>query len=329
MVILLIHITSDSMEASLTRGGEIFFSRTLALHSDLKGFISDSHSKLSETKEKIGEVVVILGSPFFSAHIRIIEESHDKPIKIDANLLQKLIVNTDTGFEIENEILYSKINGYPVRNIVGKDASEIQLTVYQSKTQPEIIDELKNFIIQISKKISFHTFPYVAFRALSSLQEDPKPFILVEIGRASSTFSLINGESFIESSAIDKGIDHLIKSVMQRLNVDEKVAISLFAMKKDNTLDDKNKERLDQAIDGAMKEWNIDLFSALHKLSNGRTIPTEICLIASSEWSEIFKNTLSNNDYSRFSYDDKGGEVKVTDFTSSHIDVVFIDKHLI
>lgn len=354
MIVLLAHLTSESLELALVRKNSdpkkdikphVFLTRSLPLHADMRSYLKDAHERLASTKEAIDSAFCVLGSAFFKSETKRISKTFSVPTRIDENLLKKITATDEKGTEIENEILSSKANGYSVKTLIGKEVSDIEIVNYQSADTNDSLKELKENIIPISRDISFHTPPYIFLKILSGLHQDASPFLIINIERTVSNFSFINAELYIETVTVQSGISDIIRKVMVEFNSDEEVSLSLLKMMNEGSLDEKNKLAIEKVIQEGANSWASEMKQAFRQLGNGYALPSTMYLFAPQEWLNIFRNELKNNDYSSFTSYEGQAEMRISDledkasdvsFESAPehrsvllADVLFIDKYLI
>ena len=295
MIVLLVHFTSSSLEATLVRLNknskpQAFFSQTFALHENLKSFGSEANKKLSATKEKIEKIFCIFNPPFFQSTTKIVSNTEKEPIKIDDNYIRKLIGPLNQTFEIENEIIHISLNGYPISNPEGKIAKSIELMIYQSFTSKETIQEIRENVLPIFRKMIFHTFPYVIFKVLTFLKPHQDSFFVINLEKNYSSLIAFQRGLYFQRENIETGYENFQKRIEEVLSVDRTASTSLLKMYVEDSLDQNTKEKIQAALKPFFEEWYKKINENILKISQSIQFSSNFYLIAPDHWFSLVEN---------------------------------------
>jgi hypothetical protein len=244
MNVFIVHLNSTSIDTSIARIGkndnlELFFSRSSASKEGFRKIVQETHQELARLKEKVQKILCVVGGSFASGETRIISYDNKVPFMVSKEIVSKLLTENSAKKvnEIEKEIIHTKLNGYDTPSPFGKEATTVELTLFRSTMTMEIMNDIIEDLRPISRNIFFHTFPYIAFKTLSSVRNSSAPYILIEIENSLTTFSLIKENSFLEVVTFPTGVQFILDSLKEDMNVDEKVATSFLKMKAENILE--------------------------------------------------------------------------------------------
>lgn len=267
---------------------------------------------------KRSEILICLNLPFYSAETRIIKIARKNPFLIEKKFIDGLLKEEIMIFErgralrrklqkkefelIEKEIMGSLLNGYPVKNISGKKVSEVELFLYFSAGQKNIIDEFKEEAekIQPRLKISFHTSPFIIYKALNSIIEEKKNLLIFKLGKEISEILLIGEGHVKEMVNFAKGENFFGRRTAFRLNLPPEEGQDIANNYLQEKLNPEYNEKIKETMENAFKEFENDLKDSALMLGKEYFLPYYVLILSSRAFFPRIKNILENESFKNY-----------------------------
>lgn len=271
---------------------------------------------------KRSEILICFNLPFYSAETRTIKIARKNPFLIDKKFVDSLLkeeVAIFTGkkdFEpIEKKIIGSLLNGYPVKNINDKKVSEAELFLYFSAGLKNIMDELKEETekIQPRLKISFHTSPFIIYKALNSMIDEKKNLLIFKLGKEISEILLIGDGRIKEMVNFAKGENFLGRRAAFRLNLSPEEGQNIVNNYLQKKLNPEYNEKIKETMENAFKEFESDLKDSIFMLGKEYFLPHYILVLSSRAFFPEIKNILENESFKDYTILKKSLEPELLD----------------
>src|SRR3989344_8261861 len=137
---------------------------------------------------KIDEVLCVFSSPWFSSKTKIITVTREKPFELRNDFFSKIIEEEEKNFNdgknkngrlIEHEVIKAELNGYYVKNPIGKNARSVKSHIYLSVGVEKAMEMARREIekVFIHTPLRFATSSLVAFKVLSDIIKNKEGYL--------------------------------------------------------------------------------------------------------------------------------------------------------
>lgn len=302
-----------------------------ALDSALKNIQKDGLPHLNFTGLKnygIRNAFYILSSPWCVSQTRIIKIKKDKPFEISIDSIESVISGEENKFLsddsaegskiIEKKIIEAKLNGYKMAEIYGKKTKDAELSLFMTSAPEYLIKELKDTARRYFnfRSSHFHSFALSSFSAIRDIYSDKDNFIYLDVHGELTDLSIIKDNVFVESVSFPAGKNFFIRHISEKLRVSASEAYSLINLHASGKCDQATSQKVETAIDAALKDWLDDFHSVLTSLSLNMYVPRTIFMIVSDEFSVFLAKKLKEEKFSQFSMTEEPFDVIVLDSKS-------------
>jgi hypothetical protein len=332
MIVLLLHVRSENLDVSLVRLNkehktDVFLIRQIPLHGNIRSYIDEASILLAKTKEKIEKIFCVLNSPFFTSSTKVLSHKEKNIFKVTNNLIQTITAGDEKEL-IEREVLHINVNGYSTSNAIGKEANELEIVIYESIAHKEVLRELEENIINTSKRVQFHTFPFIAHKFNLEKLKNNNPFLLIQVEKDITTLTKVASNSSVESSNIDIGYSNIFSEIKRVLSVDENVAISILKMIKEGVVEQSLKEKIIPILLDESSRWGSEILKSIDILSLGLPVKQDLYIEATHLWIDFFIQEMKRRDKEPLDYKELISEINFENIPeypfSTLINVLFI-----
>lgn len=269
------------------------------------------------------EVLCVFSSPWYVSRISAITISKEKPFEIDEKFLngivneqeQKIIEahsaakgrvkKTSAKIKeifIEHEIMQAELNGYAVKNPLGKKTKTLKVRVYLSLGTEKVMEEIKD---KISKhfghlKIRFRTFPLLAMKILDGILKTDQSYMVVE-SREEMTDMIIPNNYFLDKIiSFPKGINSLFKSIAAGTNEFFKEAPSMLNSysRGHRALGDSGK--IVSALEKGKIDWGTSFRKAISEMAEDGPAPQHLFFLGDELAEKYLANYAGRAEFSKF-----------------------------
>lgn len=256
----------------------------------------------------------VLLSPWFLSETKIISIQKKEPFRITKEFFKELLKEEDSNLKkkwnlneklsenapviIENEVMRTELNGYPVDSVFGKKARTVKAHIYASLGMKKIVKEVEKKVLENFGDIplSFRTMPAVLFKVLRSVINTSDGFITVDIGGEITDIIVVKNDSLEEVASFPIGRNSLIKKISSKFNTFPKEASSLLRAYFNDHLSKENKLKMFEILKEAEIEWCDFFKKAVRQISKGNALPQDVFLIGDETFSgQLLKCTENEN----------------------------------
>lgn len=348
----LFHIGSGSVDGSLIRFSEkskpeiiyatkvpISFQKDLDLERHYKFMLKAFDSALKDIQKQgllhlnftglknygIKNVFYVLSSPWCVSQTKIIKIKKEVPFQISSDLIEGIISEQEKKFLsndstkgskiIEKKIIEAKLNGYKMTEIYEKKTEDAELSLFMTSAPEYVLKELKEtahkyFNFRFSH---FNSFALSSFSAIRDIYSDKENFIYLDVHGELTDLSIIKDNIFVESASFPSGKNFFIRKISEKLRVSSNEAYSLINLHASGKSDQVTSQKIQTAIDDALKSWVDNFHSVLTSLSLNMYVPRTIFMIVGDEFSVFLTRKLKEQRFSQFSMTDESFNVIVLD----------------
>jgi hypothetical protein len=344
------HIGSGSVDGHLVRlskiskpeiiyttKSEISFQKNINLERHFKLMIKAFESVLKDIQKQgilhlnftglrnhgIRNAFYIISSPWCVSQTKIMKIKQDRPTEITKDSIEKFVSEQENKFLsnnsnegskiIEKKIIEAKLNGYKTAEIYGRKAKDIELSFFMTSAPEYALKELKDTARKYFnfRSSHFNSFALCSFSAIRDIYSDKENFIYLDVHGELTDLSIIKDNVFAESASFPAGKNFFIRHISEKLHLSADEAHSLINLYAGKNCDQATLEKVETAIDSALKNWLDNFHSVLTSLSLNMYVPRTIFMAVSDEFSAFLAKKLKEERFSQFSMTDEYFDVIV------------------
>src|SRR3989344_1596195 len=267
---------------------------------------------------KIDEVLCVFSSPWFSSKTKIITVTREKPFEIRNNFFNKLIEEEEKNFTppktggagrsetrfIEHEVIKAELNGYYVKNPIGKNARSVKSHIYLSVGVEKAMEMARREIekVFIHTPLRFATSSLVAFKVLSDIikNKDKEGYLIIDIGGETTEINLIRDNAVELSASFSKGTNLLFRKAAANLNTFLGEASSVVKAYSSGHRTLESSDKIAATIKESTEEWRDYLKNSLSVMAKSALLPQNVFIIGDDPVCGFFSSSLEKSDFSEF-----------------------------
>jgi hypothetical protein len=245
-----------------------------------------------------------LSSRWFISQTRIVRVGRNRPFKITAELINKLIADEQYDFEKfwtgDGWLKNSKatvLENYPLKKIF-KEGGELELSIYFSLASQRLLEAIKGTLVNelnISS-VCFNTFPFLVFHVFRHLLDTEKGFVLIDVTGETSEATIIRNNIIEETISLPKGEVGCLKSLSATLRLHPAEARARFSQYQRNELGEIHLSKIERGLQDAHEEWTKCFKKMIKEVSSERDLPQNFYLIGPARpFKEAIEKILKNN----------------------------------
>ncbi len=284
--------------------------RVLGKHVHKHGLAALHHSWLSGPTIK--HIHCFYSSPWFISHTKALTLSQPSTFVVTNSVIDTLIAQEKKEFLatiqqgyyeqlfgndirlLEKNIIHTKLNGYEIREPIGKKARDVEVTFYLSFISETILSEVERVIHDSfgHHKIEHHSSALGSWAAIRAMFPAASDFLSLDISGETTDISFTNRGVLTETISIPVGRSTLIRHLVQSLAVPPEVALSFLIMHSHKAVEESFAQKINTAVIEAMKDWQQQLLTALKQLQKQYLVPKQIFVSAEMDLAPLFIDAL-------------------------------------
>ena len=265
---------------------------------------------------KIDEVLCVFSSPWFSSKTKIITVTREKPFEVRNNFFSKLIEEEEKNFTppktggagrsetrfIEHEVIKVELNGYYVKNPIGKNARSVKSHIYLSVGVEKAMEMARREIekVFIHTPLRFATSSLVAFKVLSDIIKNKEGYLIIDIGGETTEINLIRDNAVEQSASFSKGTNLLFRKAAANLNTFLGEASSVVKAYSSGHRTLESSDKIAATIKESTEEWRDYLKNSLSVMAKSALLPQNVFIIGDDPVCKFFSSCLEKSDFSEF-----------------------------
>ena len=252
------------------------------LQKNMRNAISEVIAYLKTAREEKPELLLcVFSSPWFKAQTRILKIERQKSFSIEQKLINALIeeekqtvagrweifgLDKQNPEFVEEEVIKTVLNGYEIENIFGKKVKKIELNLFLSLAQKEILEEVKDAASDYisPSKIKFHTFPFVLFNVLKNIINTFEGAMFIDISGEITDLFIIRNNIIEEIDYFTKGENFFVNKLSESMNTNKNEARAKLKQYERDELTKESKDKIRKILLAASEKWS-DLLRGLFK----------------------------------------------------------------
>ena len=266
------------------------------------------------------DACIILSSPWYVSETKVVKVEHEKAFEVTDKLIKDSIRAAGSSFLdnenggiviLEQNILRCLLNGYPTQNPMKKTVNHLELSVFLSFSKAENIQTFKRMILSLFhiSDTSVHSQSLAAFSAVRDAWKDLKNFVIADVTSVLTELVIVRGDTMAEAASFPNGKQFIIRELGKRLSTNPEVSQSLLRLYKENTLDEKLKQKFEGALDGIRQQWLQPFTKALGEMTSGASLPSRFILFAPRDATWLFSDFIKSEEYQQFTFSEGKFEV--------------------
>lgn len=271
---------------------------------------------LKNKKAYISSVLVSFSSPWFVSRSKNIHLDQDVPFVITKSFIENILETEKNLYEkelakseyekvfegeikiIENIVVHTMVNGYPILNSIGKRTKIFDASIYTSYVSKSVLDIVYN---QIFKHTHIHnenlfvsTFPLISFTITRDLFPSADSFLFMDIGAEVTDITFVSNNSIVDIASYQSGRNFIIRQIAKKFKVSTEIAESLLHMYNTKSSDEETTLIIQSVLLDSEKEWSIYFDDACTELSKKSVLPSNIFVMAENDVTQIYNDYLKN-----------------------------------
>ncbi len=255
-------------------------------------------------------IVITLASPWIISRTKVISYKKEQPFSVNRALLKNFVEkalqetqheNTDVaGAEkIEQTIIQSLLQGYPVTHAEGKRVKDIKVSVFESFAPPQALQRFRDSVAGVFHRsdVIFQSFPLVSYHTLHALFPDRDSYIFLDIAEEITDISLVTENTLLETHSFPGGSAGIAKAGSVTGDIPSgKAAVSahfIGVTKKEIPTDEKPTNH----IAAAANAWAVSFCKALTALHERHALPHTLFILTEQKSLEWFSHIIENQDF--------------------------------
>jgi hypothetical protein len=275
------------------------------------------------SKNNLKRAYCSLASPWFVSEAKTVKIKKEKSFIITEKFISDFIEREESEFEnsnlskygsnkkyqsevIERKLVDIKLNGYKTQDPLGKKAKEIDISIFFSMSQENILDSIEEVVskyLYISE-ISFHSFTLASFSSIRDMYETVSNFLFLDITAEVTDVSLIKNGNILDTMSYPVGKNSVIRAVSKKLKTTTTEALSSLNLLFSGSLNKTKSDLLTRALEAPKKTWSEGFQKALIALSKGVSVPTTVFFTSDMEISSWFGDIVKSEEFIQFSMTD-------------------------
>lgn len=288
-----------------------------------RSILSVSEAIHSSGMGRPGRILCVLGPHLYMSQTRIVKAKYDKPIIVTKKIIDDIVSSDLQDFYLKGEFkefidrsssntvleknnMKIRVNGYESADPFGKEASEIEVSVFISVTSNGFLSDIRRIISSVfhNDEIYFGTFSFSIFNATRDCFSKNEDFIVFEVGSEITNLGIIKDGIIEETFSFPIGTSSLLRKIIGRFGTIYEDALASVKMHNEETSIVSVKCKIQKEIDDLEEEWVSSLRHIFDKISGHYLIPERFFLFCDKDFRLIFssflkkmriKNMLSQN----------------------------------
>ncbi len=260
-------------------------------------------SSLGKKRYVAEEVCCIIAEPYYLSHTSIITHQEKKPFTISQNLVKNLITSHRTllpeahkeillgssPYTVQEHIIEIKINGYHNDNPYGKVAEGVELSIFKTQIDKNLIEAISRIIRNITPApIVIEPLSLAAFIAIRNRVDSKSNFLFVTVGSDVSEVSLIKDHALLETVSFPFGKHSLSRLIAGKMKTTPEDALFRLGLYHDKKMSKEEEKSFVPVVEETQGLWFSYLEKALVNLSEEVAIPENIYIFVDTDIKDMF-----------------------------------------
>ena len=262
-------------------------------------------------------IFAVISAPWYFCETKIVKLARREPFIINEELVSSLVADELELFRpraqekfsmaeeieiLESEAMRFTVNGYHLKNPLGKKTTQLELALYVSAARKNFLSTLREIWRHFFGEIPVQAAsePLALFRVLSEMVNPQEGFVLVDVGGEITEVYLVRGGVLENVVAFNWGGNLMIRRLASLLKVDLGEALSIFKTKVRGELKPALDEKISPALTGVCSQWQSFLAESLLDLGKNGPLPQTLLLLGGAAGSEALKSCATTQELASF-----------------------------
>lgn len=276
-------------------------------HVALKKIIKEINSfKINDPDidNKISEIHVLYGSPWYTPDFLDIHYGQDKDFVFKKDLLSKIVRNATKDIEegVEGEIIEKNvasilINGYETNDPFDKKTKDVKISFYLSYISSETKNDIENIIkdnFHIDEVIS-HSHTSVLYSFLKNYFYTANDYILLDVSGEMTEISIVRHSFFKKHMTIPVGSHIFTRKLSEMYGFDLYTSWSHLNLFLDKKNEPRSRAKIEKVFEH-IKDYYLELVKNSFQEEKIIDIPTKIFIISDEEVRNLIRNIFESVD---------------------------------
>ncbi len=284
-------------------------------------------------------IFCVLASPWHISQSRLISMKKNTDFVFNDKLADDLIKKEIKLFEEENsknnpffkslvrtiELKNIKIllNGYEVSEPLNKKTKELEMDVFVSFSDEEILNTIEKVIAKYFRTKSIRPIRFASsllanFTVIRDIDTKQGNFLLINIDGETTDISMVKKNILRESVSFPYGKNQIVRMLASRLSYDLDKVDSLLSLLNDGHAEKSIGEKITPIMNDIRKEWLKDFQATLANLSHDISIPASIYLSVDPLLLAFFIETIKTEQFNQYTLAESKFEI-------IPVDIKFVD----
>ncbi len=233
---------------------------------------------------RVSEVRVVFHAPWQNTEVSTKTLEDEKPFLITNEVLAKLQGPEGKETLHSHTIMSAMLNGYLVRQPLGKKVSKATFSLLSSDMEKEVLQKIRQVIRKIAPVYSFSSYTTILPQALTKLVPEQREYLLVTVTEEETTLTTVRQGGLTDVRTVPLGTQSFTRAARTG---------GLTTFSSTGTLIDTTRNtRLDTAMKSAQDTWLTALKEALGKTG---ALPSTVFLLASPEARDFVKRVMEKD----------------------------------
>ncbi|MCA9351771.1 hypothetical protein KC866_00025 [Patescibacteria group bacterium] len=290
----------------------------------------------------ISQVYVNVSTPWMSSQKRVVHHAQKKPYTFTQELANAMVVestdqthhHTSSAYHdhtvelIDNRVIDVYAHGYPVRNPIGKELTEVDVHILasvMSATTKQAFTETIQSVFHHEPVYLSNTF--VNYQTTLELLPDTNNSIIVDMSGEVTDVLVVRNDHLDHIGSLPVGLHHMVRSLADQLHVPYAKARSLLKLSPIQHLDDGYVASLIPAYTTAFKVWFTAFFDLLDEYAKHGILSNTIVLKADAQYVAWIQEQLLSYDQLQ-EHMHAGARPEIITLFQAHDTTCFHDKEL-
>ena len=263
-------------------------------------------------------VFVVMSAPWYFCETRLVKVSRPEPFTVDRDLLDKLISDELEIFSskareqfagregeiavLDKEIMRSIVNGYTIKDPVGKTTKELEAAIYLSAGKKNFLDQVRDILGHFFGSVPVRTIsePLAIFKILSGMANSEEGFLVVDVGGEVTEVYLVRDGILEVVKNFTWGGNLMVRRLASLLKVDLNEALSFFKTNSSKDLKENLEKKISPSLEGVCSEWQNFLSQSLSDMGKNAPLPQTLILLGGMAGNEVLKSCANAEEFSSF-----------------------------
>lgn len=259
-------------------------------------------------------IQIVLASPWYNAHTRIITYTKDSLFTCTERLVQGLIDKEIERFVkepmedgqsiskdfkvVEQEISQIKLNGYETNDPYGKKVHSLEIILTITLVPALVVERFQSILRRSygARTINVTTGPYAAYVALRDHATVEADCAIIDVGEEVTDVAFVKNGLFLQQHSFPIGTYELYRTLSEATgsSVEARALVEAYRLKK---LSPGSSRTVEKALRQFSKAWQTGLQQIVEDGQYGFQFPTNCYITADMRFQTIFAEIIQNDTF--------------------------------